>query len=220
MKRLILCLALAAGAVNAQQAQQARSGESAAVVRQATVAAQAALVTLRGLVTDSTARGFGFDSARDAQAATIGTPIPVYMVQLDELREYAPQKDPDSLLHPLNKAIVPVNVRESVRSSIVIEQVKSKWTATSFGAPNLAVSLTQTRDNVARASSSSAATLFAVHVAALNRYYVANGASGELTLTPIIDEPDTQLRASATLPARDVLARLVPLARQYNGLPL
>lgn len=211
-----LCMLLA----SVVHAETAPGSEAAAKGQAIYAAASEALSTLKQLVTPESAGEMGFRSAEEAGAATLAQPIPVFMVQLDELRAYAPGQDPSSLLHPLDKAIVPTVVEGNVKASIVIEKVGERWTATSFGAPKLARLLSSAREASARAGGTSIDACFAVHVAALNSYYIGSGSGTSLMLTAVFDEPALELRAGQSARASEAFAKLAEVARNYNGLPL
>jgi hypothetical protein len=41
-----------------------------------------------------------------------------------------------------------------------------------------------------------------------------------LLLVPIIDDPRLKLKPGEAVPAQTVIEQLVPLAKEYNGLPM
>lgn len=183
-------------------------------------AATRALETLRALVTEQNARSYGFDSQAEAETATLGSPIPVTFVQLDELREYSEGQDPAALLHSVNQVFVPVVIGGQVRSSILMERSDDGWRAVSFGAPNLARLISESRAAAARDTNADMATMSAVQVGALGRYYIASLSEDRLMLTAVTDDPELQIKAGETRLASEVFARLAPIARAYNELPM
>jgi len=182
--------------------------------------ANSALKTLQALVNEQNARAYGFTSPAEAASATLGMPLPVRFVRLDELREFAAGQDPSRLLHTVSQVFLPVTAGGQVRSSILLEQSGERWHAVSFGSPNLARLLQQGRDTAARQANVDASSVQAVHVASLGRYYVASQSAGLLMLTAVTEDPELQIKAGETRPASEVFARLAPIARAYNGLPL
>jgi len=210
MKLPILLLVCAmVGAAGAQTMTQ----PSAVDVRQAGEAAGKSLSTLSQLVTEQNYRAMGFESAKEVANASLGAPLPVYMVRLDELRQYA-GGDPAPLLEPLSQVIYPVLVGGATRSGITVENTGKGWQATGFGSPSLSRALA---DGV----KASGASPFVVHVAALRTHFVGfRDGGGDLMFTPIRDEPELELRAGAAVPATQALLALKPSALQYNELPL
>lgn len=211
MKLPILLLVCAmVGAAGAQTMTQ----QPAVDVRQAGEAAGKSLSTLSQLVTEQNYRAMGFESAKEVANASLGTPLPVYMVQLDELRQYA-GGDPAPLLKPLSQVIYPVLVGGATRSGITVENTGKGWQATGFGSASLSRALV---DGV---QASGAGNPFVVHVAALRTYFIGfRDGGGDLMFTPIRDEPELELRAGAAIPATQALLALKPSALQYNELPL
>ncbi|MDH5835264.1 hypothetical protein [Luteimonas kalidii] len=182
--------------------------------RLATEVAGKSLSTLSQLVTEQNYRAMGFESAGEAADATLGAPIPVYLVQLDELRAYA-GGDPAALLRPLQQVVFPVNVDGATRSGITVENADKGWQASGFGSPAL------TRGLVDAIRASGAAEPMAVHVAALRTYFIGfHAGDGTLMFAPIRDEPEFEFRAGAAVPATQALLALRPAALRYNGLPL
>ena len=193
---------------------QTMTQSSAVDVRQAGEVAGKSLSTLSQLVTEQNFRAMGFESAKEAAGASLGTPLPVYMVQLDELRQYA-GGDPAPLLKPLPQVLFPVVAGGATRSGITVENTGKGWQATGFGSPSLSRALAQ------GVQASGAGNAFAVHVAALRTYFIGfRDGGGNLMFAPIRDEPELQLRAGVAIPASQALLALKPAALQYNELPL
>lgn len=212
MKLLILLLACAA--IGHAGAQTMSQQPPVADTRLATEVAGKSLSTLSQLVTEENYRAMGFESPREAADATLGAPIPVYMVQLDELRAYA-GGDPAALLRPLPQVVFPVNVGGATRSGMTVENAGKGWQATGFGS----AALTRALADAIRASG--AAEPMAVHVAALRTYFIGfRAGDGTLMFAPIRDEPEFEFRAGTAVPATQALLALRPAAVRYNGLPL
>lgn len=211
MKLLILLLGCMIGAAGAQTMNQQATKVD---VRQATEAAGRSLDTLAKLVTEDNYSAMGFESAREAADAALGPPMPVYLVQLDELREYD-GSDPAALLKPLEQVMFPVVSGGATRSGITVENTGDGWKATGFGSAQL----TQAIDRASKAAGATDPVV--VHVAALRTYFVAhNDADGILQFTPVRDEPELEFRAGASVQADQALLALKPVAQRYNGLPL
>lgn len=179
----------------------------------ARAAAERSLETLAALVNEGNAKSLGFDSPRDTAGATLGEPLAVYLVRLDELRAYSRAADPASLLKPLPRVIYPVLVAGRTRALITLEAKDGSWQAVSFGLPALAQYLARTQ--AARPIAAPAL----VQVPALGMQLLAHREAGRLLVTPLIDEPGLGWSAGRALPAEDAFAALVAPARAYNGLP-
>lgn len=197
----------------------AQAARDASTTREAYVAAAQSLQTFQAMVTDQNFRQMGFATPAEAKIATLGQPLPVAMVQLDDLRAYRPGNDPAALLRDLHKMIFPVLVSNQVRSSITVERRDSRWQGTSFGAPTLAGMTESARRASSSASGVAPTSYVLVHVAALNRHYLGHRAGNRLILTTIVDDPVLKLPAGRDIPAADAFGALAPVAQQHNGLP-
>jgi hypothetical protein len=186
----------------------------------AQTAATRALDTLRKLVTADNAKDMGFDAPAEAATATLGVPVRVQMVRLDALRAYVAGADPGGLLTEANRVIYPVSVNDQVKSSIVVEGSGNQWKASSFGGPHLVRQMARYRADVTARLKPAADSVTLVHVAALNVYFLGYRVDGRLMLTPLENHPEYRLEAGSSVPADQVFATLVPIARNYNGLPL
>ncbi|MCW5580942.1 MAG: hypothetical protein KIS72_06370 [Luteimonas sp.] len=193
---------------------QSMSQQSAVDARKAGEVAGNALSTLSQLVTEQNHRAMGFESAKEVAGASLGTPLPVYMVQLDELRQYE-GADPAPMLRPLPQVIYPVLVGGAARSGITVENTGKGWQATGFGSASLSRALAD------GARATGAGDPFVVHVAALRTYFIGfRDGDGALMFAPIRDEPELEFRAGVAVPATQALLALKASALQYNELPL
>lgn len=183
-----------------------------------TVASES-IVTLRKLVNEQNYKAMGFESLDEVSAVALGEPIRVFLVRLDQLREYQPGSDPGKLLTDVDKIIYPFTVKEQVRSSVVVEKVQGTWSATNFGGPQLIKILANIRKNASESAGIPISSFIAVHVPALNLYFVGHRTDNELMLTPLLDDPGFEFKAGRTMPANDVFSAILPSAREHNGLP-
>jgi phage shock protein PspC (stress-responsive transcriptional regulator) len=79
--------------------------------------------------------------------------------------------------------------------------------------------LVTTRQRVVAGQPGGAAEAFQVRIPALNLIFVGNFVNGMLTLTSIMDVPMYGITANSPSDARELLAKLKPMAQQHNGLP-
>lgn len=193
--------------------------QRAPLVREALQAAAQSLNTFQAIVTDQNFRQMGFESPGEVKTATLGQPLPVLMVQLDDLRAYRPGSDPGALLRDLHRVIFPVLVHNQVRSSITVERRNDRWQGTSFGAPKLARMMESVRRDSSSATGVPPNSYIVVHVAALNRHYLGHRFANKLILTAIVDDSLLKLRAGKEIAAEDAFRVLAPIAQRHNGLP-
>jgi hypothetical protein len=210
-----LALPSLAVTVNAQQDKPQGPTVSAA----AQSAAAQSLATLPKLVSAANYRELGFASPDEVATATLGAPVPMYFVRLDQLRDYPAGGDPKALLTDLHQLFYPVVVRSDTRSGIVVQETKEGWRVASFGNAGLAKQVAAVGKGETGSPGGAAADMI-VQVPALGVFFLGNrNSDGSLRLTPLADSPNYGLRAGATMPAADLFAGLVPYARAYNGLP-
>lgn len=208
-----LFLILLAAAAAAQTVDQ--QDES---LRPATEAAQRALATFARLANEQNYRALGFDSAQQLRSARLGPPARGFMIRLDELKEYG-GGDPTRLLHSAERVTFPVEVDGRTRSSLTVVSREGRWVSESFGAPTYARLFTEARARLAEREGRPAAELFEVQVPALNVRFAAARRAGALVFAPVADDVRFGFKRGESIPAEEALAKLVPAAREHNGLP-
>ena len=174
-------------------------------------AANASLVVFRKLVTNQNYRDLGFESADEPGSSTLGTPLPVVFVRLDQLREYREGTDLNTVLGQSNQTNFPVMVRDQVRSSVVVEQVDGKWKMGTLGNGALAKQIAAVRPGQAAPGGSTQQAL--VHVGALGFYFLGERVDNKWTLKSLSDNPDLDMAAGRAVPAEQVFMRLGPIAK-------
>lgn len=164
-------------------------------------------------------REMGFTSPDEVRIATLGEPMRVFMVRLDQLRNYQPGSDPNRLLSGGDHVIYPVEVEGHVRSSVIIGKTKGQWKAVSFGSPNLVKMLSTVRKENSDAAGLPTFSYFVVHVPALNLYFIAHRINEVLLFTPLLDDPRYKFKAGATMLADRTFEAILPAAKAHDGLP-
>lgn len=183
-------------------------------------AATEGLQSFRSLVDDQNFRDLGFESKDEISSATLGDPVSVYLVRLDQLREFQPEADPHKLITATTEMIYPVMVKDQARSSITLTQEGGKWVAAGFGGAKLIRQLAKVRANLGASESTPGKPDMFVKVPALNVYFVARpnqSPGGELTLTPLTDQPDYRMKEGGGIPAKEAFSALVPAAKLHDG---
>lgn len=171
------------------------------------------LETMRAMAEAGQLKTLGFASVEEARSATLGDPVPILTVRLDQLREYKQGSDPTSLVSAVStKVLYPVQVGQTTRSSITIARSRRGWEPVSFGGNALS-------NMFAMGRRKSPAATFVVVVPALNAFFGGAGRGAGMTLTPLEEYASLGLKAFETLPAAQVFERLVKPAREHNGLP-
>ena len=198
---------------------QANAQEEPLPLEEIQIVASEALVTFNELVTEENYTVMGFESLSEVGAASLGEHLRVFMVRLDQLQKYQPGSDPNEILSGGDLVIYPVTVEEQVRSSIVVEKVKERWNATSFGGSNQVEMLTKVRKADSDSTELPISSYFVVRVPSLNLYFIAHRADKVLMLTPLLDDPSYGFKAGFTMPADKVFEAILPAANRHDGLP-
>lgn len=186
---------------------------------EAVKAAEQALGTLALLVTKENRQQMGFDSVEEVRAATLGVPLPEFMVRLDELQKFHEGEDPSRLLHSTGRLTFPVLVQGRTRSSVTLGRGEKGWEAVSYGGPNYIRLLAEERGRLMEKEGRSADEYLEVRVPALNLSFLGARKEGRLFLTPLFEDPRFPLKKGATLPAEEVFKAIQPAAREHTGLP-
>jgi hypothetical protein len=199
---------------------QANAQEGALPLKKIEAVAAAALETFDELITEENYGPMGFESPGEVKAASLGTPMQVFTVRLDDLQKYEAGADPDTLLSGGKEVTYPVLVGGKVRSSITAVEVGGNWEAVSFGGSNLAKGLSVTRDVSAESTGFAPASYFEVRVPALNLHFLAHRSDeGTLMLTPLYDDRLYGFEAGVTIPADQVFETLLPVAKEFEDAP-
>jgi hypothetical protein len=180
--------------------------------------AQVSLQAQQQLTNAQTYKALGFKSIDEVKRTTLGTPLRVYMVRLDKLKEYVASRDPKELLDDTNSVRYPVFVGEEVRSGVVVREVGTQWQVESVGRPALTKALVSAAKSEGR-SAGAGGTQFAVTIPALNLFFIGHLANEKLELTSTADDPQFNIKAGQTLPAAEAFEQLVPYAKQMKTGP-
>lgn len=174
-------------------------------------AAAAGLETMRALADGGEVGSLGFTGPGDAQGATTGEKLDVFMIRLDALKGApAGAASAESLLTATSESIVPVLVGGRIRSSITVTRRPGGYEATAFGEGLRGVG--EGRPLVEGT--------FLVRVPALGLEFLGSREAGKLMLTPTAADPRLRLEPGRAVPAEEVVQQLVPLAQSHNGLPM
>ena len=178
----------------------------------AQTAATQSLTVFRKLVNNQNYKDLGFESPDEVANATLGQPLPVMFVRLDQLRQYQPGTDVNSLLGQSNEVNYPVLANNQVRSSVVVQQVNGRWKTGTLGNGGLAKHIADARK--ARTGAEGAGQQALVHVGSLGFYFLGErNSDNKWTLTPLVSNPYLNLAAGRAVPAEEVFSRLATAAK-------
>jgi hypothetical protein len=185
-----------------------------AMVKESRAPAEQALKQLRELATKENFKSLGFDSLEELPSAELGSPMPVLMVRLDELRDYKPKGDPYKLLHPIPKVVYGVNVKGEPRCGLEVRKQDGKWEASALGIAGPARLYVQALKK--QAGKDKATVFFLIKVLALNETYVGYQTDSGVKLVLVRHQAEEKGKVEAR-PAAEVFAELVKLAKEHDG---
>lgn len=178
----------------------------------ASEAAARGLITLHDIVNETNHRTLGFDSVDEVRSAKLGDALPVFMVRLDQLKQYK-NEEAGRLLLDLQTFVYPVRVAGQVRTTVEVRALDGKWETARMGGAQRIRALDKHLTTAMKATRMAPSDFFEVRIPALKLTFLGHHDGEGLKLTPLIDEASLNLTAGTTEPAEKVLARLVPLAR-------
>jgi hypothetical protein len=177
-------------------------------------AADAGLRTFKTLVNEQNYQRLGFETPAEVRQATLDEPLRDMFVPLDRLRAHQPGADIKPLLVDGSRVLFPVRVGAAVRSSLTVARLPDgSFKSVSFGAQSFARAFSAARDAAAQASGVPPESFVIVRVPALNAQFLGFDQPGGLTFFIVTDDPRFELRQGSTLPASEVLGRMVTRAR-------
>jgi hypothetical protein len=176
--------------------------------------AQNALKQFEELVNGENFREQGFETAEEVKSAELGRPLPVVVIQLNELREYKPGDDPYPLMHMVHRVIYPVMVKGQVRSGLEVHEKDGQWQPSSFGLAESVVRYATARER--HSAGDQTTSYFLVKVPALNEIYLGHETEKGLRLVHAHGQAAQKSKMEAR-PAAEVLAGLVQAAKAHNG---
>ena len=170
-----------------------------------------------GLTSDQLAN-VGFASAGEAEQAVAGFPLRRFELYVGEVREFTAGDRVSDLLHPLDTLTFPLLVAGSVRSSVSVHYGGGSFKPAAFGDFNFIRSVYSAIDTF-HPTGVEFDTPFILDVPGLNLTFVARGKGRRIWVRPIVDSPSYGLARSDVLSLEEMVLRIQPGARRYNGLP-
>ena len=175
--------------------------------------AQQAVEDLRQLVANEEFRGKNLPSPEALSNARIGQAVAHHVIELEALRGYSPQTDPNRIIKEIDRVTVPVASGSNSRviATIELDRNDQKWQIGELGNQQYMQMYEELRQHLDLRPEDARL----VRVPAFNLYFLATGERMALLSDKAFgDIPPRELQ-----PAREVLRTLVPVAQSYNGLP-
>jgi hypothetical protein len=155
----------------------------------------------------------GLPTAAQLEKATLVNPRHVLLVPLDRLKALDSTQSLTSIMS--TGPSIFYEVRDAAGATIAMMEVVNKdgkYSAASFGRKAMAQAIARNGANNPTGN--------IVRIQALHMDFLANGDGPNMTFTALQDIPDFDIRQGATYGSRELLARVLPFVKSYNGLPL
>jgi hypothetical protein len=184
------------------------------------VVATQSLSSLSKLATQATYADLGFQSLDEVAKAKLGSPVSVYMIQLDELKKLDLAADPKSVMHDQKERLFPVHVGGSTRTALVVRQdTDGKWKMVSLGDAPVVKLLDEARGLHGKATGKTHEYIL-VKIPALYQMFLAHtDGAGQMHLVTVHeDKAMGAAKKGEARPARTVLELLQKLAKSSKPL--
>lgn len=217
---LATAAALAALLAHSNASGQVIQGEALAQARE--FAGRALRNYVTAAVTEKNAGRLGFKTAAEAQAASLGDPISVALIGLNDLKAFERGTKVGSMLRDARTLWFPVLLNGEVRSKLEISEVNGQWLAGEFGRPELARTVNGVREGlpkileVVKARSSGPPMLVRIPVLHVDLFYETGPEGGFLVPAGAGGLPDG-VEVGKAYPAEELLARFAGLAQGLSA---
>ena len=195
--------------------------------------AKSALASLSSVLDEKATKELGLNSPDEWNSASLGEPVRLYLIRLDQLSQYKTATDPTQLLNDVHRTFYPVLVNGEGKLLIVLEQKDSAWKFVKYDSPVAAKNLVRIRHNKSAAAGGS--SFLVVQVPSLQLTFLGQQATGQapgagkaMMLTPLTDLKENPLfrenqhflmvnptftpEHEGSKNAKDVFKALVPVA--------
>jgi hypothetical protein len=112
------------------------------------VSKQALTAYVSGVVNEQNYKSFGFESLEESRAARTGSPLPVMIVDLTAVAEFAQDQPLKGSLRDDGRLWYPVLVDDRVRTSLELVLQKDRWIPGAFGGTREIQTLVAVRDKL------------------------------------------------------------------------
>ena len=178
--------------------------------------AQEALKLLESLANEYTYKQMGFASLEEVSSAELGTPVSVFTVGYDVIRNYEENMHPNLLLTDLHEIIYPVVSGGQIRSSIGVMYDGKEWEYTDIGRPNFTNALFEARELHVSSTGRNHEDFFMVNFPALYITLIAYRLEDGSTEMAVVHGSDlTGLKTNELLPGNKVFAAIAAYAKEH-----
>jgi hypothetical protein len=178
------------------------------------------LSTIGQLATKDTYAEMGFQSLDEVGKVKLGSPVSVYMIQLDELKTLNLDADPKSVMHDVKERLFPVHVGGSTRTALVVRQdAAGKWRMASLGDASTVKLLDEVRALHGKATGGTHEYILVKVPAVYQMFLARTDGAGKLHLITLREDKALgAAKKGEERPARTVLELLQKLAKEAKPL--
>jgi hypothetical protein len=164
---------------------------------------------------------FGFKDVGEAQAATLGDPIPVFFIGLNTLKSYRAGTVVAAALTDAKTLWFPVLANGAVVSKLEIAEVQGKWLAGEFGRPALARKTADIQHDLPAAlqgvGAAAPTRTLLVRIPALSvELFFTTGATGDFFIPVQHGDLPSDVEVGKAYPAGALLTRLTEVAQKID----
>lgn len=188
-------------------------------INDVTKVAAASLPTMQKLVTESNFQNMGFRSAAEAKSASLGRPLALYTVPLNELVQYREGGDPARIIHFGDRILFPVMVNNEVRSSLQVDKSGDKWEVSSYGGPNRMKLISDAINRLSADPENKGMEYRVITIPAMNLYFIGMQKDDKLFLASVLDDEAYGVKAGEVVSAEIILPKLAEIAATLKDEP-
>jgi hypothetical protein len=185
-----------------------QSSAAANSMKTADEAARKVMMSLSQLVTEANYKGLGFKSLEEVKTAQLGTGVKRRVVSYQQLLKYQPGIPFSQLFTNEEQVIYPIQVAETVRTTVSVSKRGDSWQISTLGDPQLA--------SVLPGSGQSQAALQIISIPGLNLEFAGTQQGDDWILIPVQDFPQLKFTKGRAVGTKVALPTLSNYAKEFD----
>ena len=183
------------------------------------MAGEKSLDSFRKVVTEKNFQKMGFNSLEEVRMAELGKELGVFIIGLNDLKNFKQETILMDIIQFGNEVLIPVNVKNEVRSSIMLTKSGDSWETASYGGSNKIKLLVNTISRIRGDSPEMSGEFRVIVIPAMNLYFIGLMNKDTFFLAPVLDDESLGFKAGSVMNAEEVLLKLVPVAERMKDEP-
>ncbi len=176
-----------------------------------------AIQTFVNLLDSEDVREFGLKSIDELKLSKPGKQFKYFMIAVADIKNYKAGEDVSKIIKEYPSIEVSlVNATGSIISSIEFVKNQGRWEPGRYGSSAELLSVRNAQTTIADSTINKGSL---VRIPGLNTSFVSVSDGSKLNFIVLADKLSLNLKKGLTLPASEVILRLVPLAKKHKGLP-